>query len=308
MIRRLLLFIVVLPGLLAATALPAAAAADAQASLAKARELYAAAAYDEALAMLSGLLGDRGAADRPSISMYRVLCLVALGRGGDVGTAIDALVTDHPLYRPPADDLSPRMRTAFTEARARLLPAMIQKRYADGKGAYDRGDFQAAAAAFAWVLSALADPDIVHMANHSPLADIKTLAGGFNDLSQKALAPPPPPPAPVVAAAPPAAPVRDYRRVYTLADADVVQPIPIRQPMPRFPGQMVTRAEGVLELVVDVTGFVESARMLEPAHPQYDPVVVAAAKKWQYQPARVDGVPVKFVKRLQIQLAPDTGR
>ena len=48
--------------------------------LAAARELYASARYDEALAMLNGLRPDE-ARDRRSIEQYRSLCLLALGRG-----------------------------------------------------------------------------------------------------------------------------------------------------------------------------------------------------------------------------------
>jgi hypothetical protein len=44
--------------------------------------------------------------------------------------------------------------------------------------------------------------------------------------------------------------------------------------------------------------------MLEPVHPQYDSVLVAAAKRWQYQPAHVAGNNVRYLKRIQISLAP----
>lgn len=300
MMRRLIVIALLVHGLLAGFALPV----DAQTTLATARELYASASYDEALTALNGLLTSSQPDDRPVVATYRVLCLVALGRSGEVDGAIEALVSQHPLYRPAAEELSPRMRTAFAETRARLLPALIQKRYAEGKAAYDGNDFAAAAAAFNWVLAALADPDVNQAASRSPLADIRTLAAGFHDLSEKALAPPPVTVAPVVAAAPPPAPTRDYRRLYTINDTDAIAPVTVKQNMPRFPGPMLTSATGVLEIVVDVTGAVESVRMLEPVHPQYDPLVLAAAKKWQFQPARIDGIPVKYAKRVQIALAP----
>jgi hypothetical protein len=35
----------------------------------------------------------------------------------------------------------------------------------------------------------------------------------------------------------------------------------------------------------------------------YDGMVIAAAKKWQYQPATLDGKPVKYIKRLTISVA-----
>jgi TonB family protein len=276
--------------------------ADAQPSLAKARELYAAAAYDEALAALDALLPPEQQQEGETRALYRVLCLVALGRTGDAEAAIETLVTDHPLYRPPTDELSPRMRTALTTARKRLLPEIIQTRYAHAKAAYERGDFVTASTTFKWVLQAVGDSEIAHAAAHPPLSDLRTLAAGFRDLSDKAMAPPPPPPAPVVV--PPPAPTRDYRRLYAMGETDVVPPVTVKQALPRFPGRMTEAAEGVLEIIVDAMGSVESARMVDPVHPQYDGLALSAAKKWQYQPARVDDVPVRFLKRVHITLEP----
>ena len=55
--------------------------AEAQGTLADARELYAAAAYDDALNMLDGLVASARTRDeRQSIELYRTLCFVALGR------------------------------------------------------------------------------------------------------------------------------------------------------------------------------------------------------------------------------------
>lgn len=308
MIRRLP-FIV-----LAAWAILAAAApAHAQASLTRAKELYASANYDEALNMLNGL-GPTDEGDAAAVAMYRVLCLVAVGRTGEVDAAIERLISQHPLYRPPSGELSPRVQKAVSTARIKLLPTMVQRRYQESKSAYDRGDFASSSAGFKWVLSALADPDISYLAGQSPLADIKTLSTGFVDLSEKALAPPPPPPvvpAAVAIAPPPAAPAkvsRDLKRVFTPDDSDVVAPVITRQTMPPFPGVLTQGAAGVLELVIDATGGVESARLLAPVHPKYDPVLLAAAKKWQYQPAQLDGTTVRYVKRIQVSLNPSPPR
>ena len=285
----------------------AAPAANAQVSLVKAKELYSSANYDEALAMLNTLSarGDN-ADDAAAVAMYRVLCLVAVGRSAEVDAAIDRLVSQHPLYRPPSDELSPRMRTALSSARVKTLPALVQKRYEESKTAYDRGDFAASSVGFKWVLSALADPDISYLSGQPPLADLKTLAAGFIDLSEKALAPPPavmPAPAAVVIAPPPA-PTRDLSRIFSTDDSDVVAPVTIQQKMPQFPGALTATMAGVLEVVVNAAGSVESVRLMEPVHPRYDPLLLSAAKKWQYQPARIDGTPVRYLKRIQISLTP----
>lgn len=285
----------------------AAARLDAaEPSITTARDLYASAAYDDALAMLNGLAGgSQTRADRQTIGVYRVLCLMALGRAPEAQAAIEAVIAQDPFSRPALDDLPPRMRTAFTDARKRLLPAFVQQQYATAKAAFDRGEFAAAAPAFRQVIDALEDSDLGHAAKQSPLADVRTLASGFYDLSVKALAPPPPPPV-AVAPAPPAAPTHDYRRLYTPDDKNVVPPVVVRQSFPPFPGKIVTPAVGLLELVIDATGTVDSVSMTMPVHPQYDKLVVSAAKRWQYQPATLDGVPVKYVKRVQVSLTAST--
>jgi TonB family protein len=182
-----------------------------------------------------------------------------------------------------------------------MLPAIIQQRYAEAKAAFDRKDFAPAATTFKWVLQAVQDPDIAQAVAKPPLSDLRTLAAGFQDLSEKALAPPPPPP---VVAAPPPPPPRDYKRLFTQADAGVAPPVAINQALPPFPGRPTAVRRGVLEVTIAANGTVESARMVTPVHPQYDAIVVNAAKRWQYEPARVDGVRVRYTKSVQINVAP----
>ena len=58
-----------------------------------ARDLYASARYDEALAVLNELRPSDSATavvDRKSIEQYRSLCLLALGRGTEAESAIAA--------------------------------------------------------------------------------------------------------------------------------------------------------------------------------------------------------------------------
>jgi TonB family protein len=199
------------------------------------------------------------------------------------------------------------MRTAFSEARKRLLPSIIQQQYRDAKAAYDREEHKAAAAAFAQVLDGLADPEIAHAAAQPPLSDLQTLARGFHDLSVEAAAPPPPLPAaaPIVIAAPVAPPARDFRRTYTIDDRDVVIPTPIRQTLPRFAGRVSAAASGVIEVLINAMGTVESATLRAPIDPRYDHQLLTAAQRWQYKPATVEGVPVKFLKTVQVNLAPE---
>ena len=120
--------------LAAATAAPLAAQPN---PLVAARELYASARYDEALAMLNGLSpADAGnPLERRYVEQYRSLCLLALGRGSEAEQAIAAVVTADPaLSSERGGSVAPRVRTAFTDVRKRLLPDIARARYTDAKG------------------------------------------------------------------------------------------------------------------------------------------------------------------------------
>src|SRR5262245_4153848 len=275
-------------------------------SLTTARDLYAAAAYEDALALLDTLqLGDHEAEERGAIEQYRAYCLLALGRSADAEQAIAAVVTSTPLYKPSGADASPRVRSAFTEVRRRMLPSIIQQRYAAAKEAFDRKNFAVAAALFTEVVDAMADPDVADMAKQPALADLRVLAIGFRDLSVTAAMPPPvpvrettaPAPAALTAAAVTAAP-----RIYSASDAAVLPPAVIKQTLPPFPAQYPAANRGVLELLIDENGVVESAAMRESVNPRYDPQLVAASKSWQYRPALLNGKPVKYRKMVQVDV------
>jgi len=62
---------------------------------------------------------------------------------------------------------------------------------------------------------------------------------------------------------------------------------------------------GIIDIVINATGAVESVTIVEPTNPIYDRTVVAAAKNWAYRPARIDGTRVRFRKRIQITLSPE---
>jgi hypothetical protein len=289
----------------------AAPRVQAQASLDAARQLYAAAEYDGALTMLDGLLtGNHPSEEKRAIEMYRVLCLVATGRDGDAQGAIVALVSNHPLYR-PAEDLPPRVRTTFHETRKRALPTAIQTRYQEAKAAFDFKDYATAQRGFAQVLEVLADPDVSVQASQSPLKDLRMLAAGFLELSAKAAVPVMPVPVvqpqPAPVAPEPARVAVRAPKIYSSNDVNVVPPIALNQRIPALPGPIRMAHSGIIEVLIDDSGAVESATMIAPINPQYDRLALNAAKSWLYQPAKVDGVPVKFLKRIQVNLVP-TGR
>ena len=301
----------------------------AQQSLTTARQLYGSAEYKDALSMLDGLLKTNPAPqDRQTIDLYRTFCLVALGSMNEATAAVDAMITRDPLYHPNLDEVPPRLRTLFRDARVRLLPGIIQQRYLAAKAAFDRNDLRVATEGFTQLLIALADPDIASAARQAPLTDIKTLATGFNDLAIRALAPPPLPqvgstpaasgpptvsPSRPTLAPPVAAPAAAVASkgvsgpgIYTSATPGIVEPAVIRQTLPQYEGLLRFPKRGVIEVVIDETGGVQSASMIESVDPGYNRTVLGAAKAWTYRPARLNGTPVNFRKRIEITVSPGT--
>ncbi len=287
----------ILVSLVAALSLAGQAAAQSD-PLAAARELYASARYDEALAVLNGLKPNEPdtSIDRKSIEQYRSLCLLALGRGSEAETAIAAVVAADPMFQPSEAEASPRVRAAFTEVRRRVLPDMVSARYAEAKATFDRKEYAAAEKQFKGVVALLDDPDL-----SGKLSDLRILAAGFLELAAKAAAPPPPPPKPEPVTPPPA-PKPAAPRVYSVDDQNAKPPIAIRQEMPRVPSAIAqqTRARGLLDILIDEQGRVSGITIRGSIHPIYDTLLMAAARDWRYHPATVDGQPVKYRKLIQI--------
>jgi TonB family protein len=288
--------------LAAVLALSGTVASAQERDLATARELYAAASYDDALAVLNRLrASEHPASQARAIEQYRAFCLLALGRAADAQQAIEAVVAAEPSYQPSESEVSPRIRSAFADVRRRMLPAIIQQKYAEAKAAFDRKAFAAAAAGFSRVLVALTDPAVAADANRPPLSDLRTLAVGFEELSAKAAAPPPPPPPPApVVATPPPPPTPIAFRVYSGQDRDVIPPTIINQALPSFQGTVLVPRTGVLEVLISETGDVESAVMTQSVTMAYDKLALNAARAWRFKPATVKGVPVKYRKTVQI--------
>ena len=120
--------------------------------LGAARDLYASARYDEALAMLNDLRPADAAtrmSDMKSIEQYRSLCLLALGRGSEAEKAIAAVVTADPAYQPGESRrrraCAPRSPMSASGCCRRFASA----RYTVAKETFDRKDFASAESSFA---------------------------------------------------------------------------------------------------------------------------------------------------------------
>jgi outer membrane biosynthesis protein TonB len=275
-------------------------------SISTARELYASARYDEALAMLNGLRPSETSQpnERKTIEQYRSLCLLALGRGEEAESAIAAVVTADPFFLPTESEASPRVRSAFTDVRTRLLPGIAQTRYSTAKQAYDRKEHAAAEKLFRELLTLLNDPQM-----NGRMGDMRTLATGFLDLAAAAAAPPPEPkkPEPPPVTTPPPAPVPSKPvepRIYGGEEPGVVAPVAIRQTFPNVPTNIagMTKERGLLEVVIDEQGRVSALSLRTAIHPVYDTLLLNAARDWRYRPATMNGTPVRYRKLIQVTL------
>jgi len=238
-------------------------------------------------------------AERQVVDLYRALCLIAVGRKDDADRVVEAMIAEDPLYR-PEEEMSPRMLAAFSDAKKRVLPAIVQANYQEARGAFERKAFADAATLFKSVIDALNDPDISHAAKQPPLSDLRTLAAGFHDLSVKAIPPPPPPPEPPA----PAVVVNLPPKIYVAEDRNVIPPAVVDQRLPKYPGRVrVGGMTGALEVIINEAGTVESATTLVSLGPTYDKLLLNAAQKWTYQPAKMNGAPVKYRKRIQITVS-----
>jgi len=297
---------------LAVAALSATTGRAQEASLAVARELYGAAEYASALKMLTTLPGaDTSRADLQTIDLYRALCLLALGNSTEAIKVIESMLMLDPLYRPDTTDLPPRVRTAFADARKRLLPALVQQRYLVARAAFEAKNYAAAAVGFQVVLSGLSDPDLGIAGAQPPLSDLKVLASGFHELASKASAPVETPVETPVEAPPPAPPVQERPAgpvIYGPEDVNVSPPQTVRQIVPAFPGRVLLSGAATMDLIINESGSVDSATIVTSLNPQYDRMALNAARSWQYKPATLNGTPVKYRKRLQLTVVPGQTR
>jgi TonB family protein len=291
--------------------LAAAAGVVGQDSLARAKDLYVLAAYDEALTVLNRLYETASPTESTEIAGYQVFCLLALGRMDAAQQAIAALLKTDPLYRPSEATASPRTRAIFEQVRQGLLPGIIRETYDKAKSAYDRNDPQVAVTEFDRVIALLDEPGVAGLQN---MADLRRLASGFRDLSKTAAAaaavaanakaPDPPVTAPPPAAASPV----PAPPTFAAGDADVVPPATVSRNTPTWlpRNDLERRREyrGVLEILVDERGDVVSTSLAKSVHPLYDAKLIEMSRTWKFRPATKDGVPVRYRTLIEIRLGP----
>ena len=264
---------------------PSVAAQD---SLQAVRELYASAAYEDALTAVGKI--DSPSEPNVEAEQYRVFCLVALGRMDEAAQAVESVLTLQPEYRPNSADASPRIQTLFSQVRRRMGPALVKRMYQQGRSAMERKDREEAVTQFEVMLRIANDADV---RNEASMSELRELGAGFLELS-KALPPKPKPAEPAAVAAAPRLSV-------------ISPPVVIQQRLPPWVPDPVSRAtefRGAVRVQISADGKVTSAEILKSVHPAYDQSLLRAARAWLYEPAKKDGVPISSEKTVEVAVTP----
>jgi len=307
----------------------------AQDSLTAAKDLYASAAYEDALSTLTRLTEGGGAAPdiARQVDEYRAFCLYALGRTGEAESVAETMIRRDPMMKLDSPDVSPRLEVMFSTVRKRLLPSLIRERFKTARTALEQKNLKEAEPQLAEAKLMIADAEKLAIKDDG-LADLSVLVDGFLQLvrstadQRQATAQPAaanvPQESPAVIgtaaqataprrteAAPAPAPRRTESapapasapRVYTVDDVGVVPPAVINQRMPAMTPDLVriTKAmntSAVVEVVIDEKGDVVDATIIKSVNTSFDNIVIGAARRWKYRPALKDGVAVRYVKTL----------
>jgi hypothetical protein len=251
--------------------LAVASSVAAQESLTTAKDLYASAAYEDALSTLTRL-HDSTPTTEPiaaEVDQYRAFCLFALGRTEEAELVAESLITKDPLLELDEGDASPRVIALFAGVRKRLLPGLTRDEYKAARASLDRKDFVSAESQLTRTSRMLEEVQRLGTPDDT-LGDLRVLVDGFLVLArsaeqgrapdQRSQAPTSAANAPAAgsaptgpdsAAAPPAAaPIslatskarpaapnapRQPLPIYDSSATDVVPPVALHQQMPTIP-------------------------------------------------------------------------
>ena len=297
----------------------------AQDPISAARDLYASAAYAEALAELARVEAAAPApATKRDADVYRTFCLVALGRDTEAQAVAESLVRSAPMLSlDQFPDASPRIATMYALVRRRVLPQVVKDEFRAAR-ALAAGNAPEAQPRLRRVRQLL---DAARQAGawDETMADMRLIVDGFLDLAHTAerqnaaapaapvAAPAPPepasPPPAVVSSSPTALAALSKDAVASSSkDAGVLAPIPIFQPGPAIPPALLLMVRqlhrsSTIDVLINEQGTVDDVTVKQSVTPAYDSLIVAAARRWRYKPALKEGTPVKFVSTVVINAA-----
>ena len=270
-----------------------------------ARDLYASAAYVEALAELARVKSAPSPTPTTSrdTDTYRTFCLVALGRDTEAQAVAESLVRRDPTFSlEQLPDVSPRIAAMFASVRKRVLPLLIKDEYriARTRAVDHEPDAESRLLKVRQLLDVAERIGVLD----DTLKDVRLIVDGFLELvdaAQPRHATDEAAPA-ATPALPPAGPVS------TSADVDVVAPTPVFQPQPTIPPALLTlvrqlRRSGAIDVAINEQGTVDDVTVRQSLAPVYDRLIVAAARTWRYKPALKNGVPIKYVSTVVINVS-----
>ena len=267
-------------------------------ALKTARDLYASAAYVEALTELSRVASASSTpATTRDADAYRTFCLVALGRDGEAQTVAESLVRKDPtLSIDQFPDASPRIAAMFASVRRRVLPQLIREEYRLARASATDGAPDSESR-LRHVRQLLDTAEHIGAWDET-LADVRIIVDGFLDLAHAAQ----PRRASGESTASPVAPVSSS------AETGIVAPTAVFQPQPTVPPALLAqvrrlRRTGAIDVVINERGTVDDVIVKQPVMPAYDRLIVTAAKSWRYKPALKDGVPIKYVSTVVINVS-----
>jgi hypothetical protein len=301
----------------------------AQDSLSAAKDLYASAAYEDALSTLNRLDGAAAPGMARQADEYRAFCLYALGRNREAESIAESIIRREPLARLDAADASPRLEALFADVRKRLLPSLIRDRYRGAKSALEQKSLAGAEPQLAEARLMIVEAERMGVRDDG-LADLSVLVDGFLQLirssAEQRTAPQPAAAAPAVtvasaaaprpaepsaaagsrAVAPSAAPspaMAAAAHVYSVEDEGVAPPVVVEQRMPAMTVELqaitkASKSSGAIDIVIDETGRVVDATIRQSLNSSFDILIVRTARNWKYRPATKDGTPVRYRKTL----------
>jgi protein TonB len=157
-----------------ALATPVWTAAD---SLTEVKQLYAAAAYEDALGALAKLNpADLGA----EAEEYRALCLLALSREAEAARAVERLVRIDPTPLADLENRPPRFVSLYRRVSDRVVPDLARTAYTDARASFDSRNYAEAVTGFHRALALMrAGPD------QSLFGDLPLLVKEFLILSEE---------------------------------------------------------------------------------------------------------------------------
>jgi hypothetical protein len=198
-------------------------------------------------------------------------------QGDAVRRVMKPIVSAHDIIAPVTAEPARPGPAVTPRSSPHEVSQRVQREYRRARALFDEKDYAKAADGFQQVAKLLDDGELT-----GPSAELRSMASDYVILSRATLS--------ALAGGP----------VYSSGDEGVTEPVAVRQYLPAPAPKTPPSRLGVLLLVVNGQGAVESVRLESPSNHYHDRFWVSAAKTWRFTPAMKDGQPVKFLKRIVI--------